>query len=73
MKSQNHNFSAVCVPWPLDEGSKDQSKTIVMVLDGSAVVVEQHRNTLFGLVPWSNTNGSCKGNFHILPPVDVKF
>ena len=34
----------VCVPWSIDGGSKDQRRTIVMVLDGS---VEQH-NTLEG-------------------------
>jgi hypothetical protein len=58
----------VCVPWHLDEGSKDnQSRIIEMILDGS---VEQH-NTLFGVVLWSNTRSVVvKENFTSL---DVKF
>jgi hypothetical protein len=46
-----------CVPWSIDEGSKDQSRIIVMVLDGSM----EQRNTLEGRVPWCNISGGSKG------------
>ncbi len=43
------HWKSVYSGWPLDEGSKDQSRIIEMVLDGS---VEEH-NTPFGVVTWS--------------------
>jgi hypothetical protein len=59
-----------CVPWSIDEGSKDQSRIIVMVLDGS---MEQRNSLKEGfhgatsvVVAKEEFDCSLLVNFHIL-------